>query len=384
MQPPRRDRVGEFDTKEKISRDSRETESRKKTNKMEGILHRELFNTSWNLHRLSPLHHGKEFATLLNNQVALKAYATRLRDQLTGDVLAGLHIPTSTTEDETLSRTGSLIDCRWEFLSTKQEPRKSSLSGILVTLEYENITCKAALLTDSAAADDAAATASISATKKAERSGVTILPLLLTKFPTALRQTFITFLQSTFDAYCSNLRLSSAFLCTGLEIFLEELRGSRDGASADHLVEEVLKDLQLSLAFSSSIAPALRNLSVNIARDSLVGFLQVPSEVPVAQRKPKSILIANLSAYLEKHLAMKVDLDGSLQNKVSRQHVRLAKVACAAFVLGSEGRMKLVVGTAQMGEDDDEERRVSPSVKASETLLRAIIRKATLADLGTT
>lgn len=353
---------------------------------MEGISQRELFNTSWNLHRLSPLHHGKEFATLLNNQAALKAYATRLRDQLTGDVLAGLHIPTSTTGDETLSRTGSLIDCRWEFLSTKHEPRNSSLSGILITLEYENITCKAALLADSAAAtdDDDTATISISTTKKAERSGVTLLPLLLTKFPTALRQTFITFLQSTFDAYCSNLRLSSAFLCTGLEIFLEELRRSRDRASADHLVEEVLKDLQLSLAFSSSIAPALRNLSVNIARDSLVGFLQVPSEVSVAQRKPKSILIANLSAYLEKHLAMKVDLDGSLRNKVSRQHVRLAKVACAAFVLGSEGRMKLVVGTAQMGEDDDEERRVSPSVKASETLLRAIIRKAALADLGTT
>ncbi|KAF7719803.1 Uncharacterized protein PECH_006909 [Penicillium ucsense] len=352
---------------------------------METASQGQLFNTSWTLHRLSPLHHGKDSVTLLSNAVALKAYATRLRDQLTGDVLAGLHIPTSATADETLSRTGALLDCRWETLEPSSTRPNASFSGLLVTLEYENISCKAALL---ASPDDHDATNS---TSRAKRSGVTMLPLLLTKFPTALRQTFISFLQSNFDAYCSNLRLSSAFLCTGLETFITELRGSRDRPNAYNAVEETIRDLQLSLAFSSSITPALRTLNVNIARDSIVGFLNPdsPSETSrgksPAQRQPKSNLIANISAYLDTHLAMQVDLDGSLQNKVSRQHVRLSKVACAAFVLGSEGRMKLVMNATQTsGNEDDAEQRIPPSLRASETLLRSIIEKAAMAELSTT
>ncbi|KAJ5890922.1 CENP-A-nucleosome distal centromere subunit CENP-L [Penicillium subrubescens] len=334
----------------------------------------QLFNTSWTLHRLSPLHHAKDFETLLNNETALKAYATRLRDQLTGDVLAGLHSAATIAEDDSLSKTGALQDCRWEFFATEpsagNNPRSttSSFPGILVTLEYENITYKGALLSE---VDS----------NLQPRTGVTALPLLLTKFPNALRQTFITFLTSNFDTYVSNLRLSSTFLCAGLEGFVAGLEGV--------VVEDVIKELQLTLAFSPSVAPALRNVNVGIPRGSLVGFLReekgtLKGKGKSIQRKNRVPLIANLTAYLETHLAMNVDLDGSRQDKVARQHVRLSKVACAAFVLGSEGRMKLVVDDRRAGEGDEDEEQEAPSLRASETLLRAVIRRAMIGDQVTT
>jgi hypothetical protein len=237
-----------------------------------------------------------------------------------------------------------------------------------VTLEYENITYKGALLSE---VDS----------NLQPRTGVTALPLLLTKFPNALRQTFITFLTSNFDTYVSNLRLSSTFLCAGLEGFVAGLEGV--------VVEDVIKELQLTLAFSPSVAPALRNVNVGIPRGSLVGFLReekgtLKGKGKSIQRKNRVPLIANLTAYLETHLAMNVDLDGSRQDKVARQHVRLSKVACAAFVLGSEGRMKLVVDDRRAGEGDEDEEQEAPSLRASETLLRAVIRRAMIGDQVTT
>lgn len=338
----------------------------------------QLFNTSWTLHRLSPLHHGKDCETLLDNPAALKVYATRLRDQLTGDVLAGLHASATTTEDGSLSKTGALKECLWQPISTGPSQRAvASFPGILVTLEYENISYKAALLAD------VELTGSTSHADT-QHEGATFLPLLLTRFPNALRQTFISFLSANFDTYCSNLRLPSSFLCTGLETFIDELRGASARSAANAMVEEVIKELQVTLAFSPSIAPALRSLNVSISRASLIGFLRdVPDDTKqrTLEQKLRSPLTRNLTSYLETHLAMKLDLDGSSQNKVARQHARLSKVACAAFVLGSEGRVKLVVG-ADLSEDGESanarsERR-SPVLRAGETLLRMVIRKAVI------
>lgn len=343
---------------------------------MEQASPRQLFNTSWTLHRLSPLHHGKDYNELLDNPAALKAYATRLRDQLTGDVLAGLHASATTAEDDALSKTGALRNCLWQPLSTKSSRDEThaavSFPGILVTLEYENITYKASLLADP---DPASGT-------NTQREGSTHLPLLLTKFPAPLRQTFITFLSANFDTYCASLRLPSSFLCTGLETFIDGLRGSMTRPAANEIVAEMIRELQLTLAFSPSIAPALRSLNVSISRTTLTGFLRDEREGSQGtQQKLRSPLIQNLTSYLESHLAMKLDLDGSAGNKLARQHVRLSKVACAAFVLGSDGRMKLVVDFEL---DGDESGQRSPALLASDSLLRMVIRKAVLGDQAVT
>jgi hypothetical protein len=235
---------------------------------------------------------------------------------------------------------------------------------MLVTLEYENIVYKAALLADPES-------------DPSQRERSTYLPLLLTRFPTALRQTFISFLATNFDTYCSNLRLSSAFLCSGLGMYVDALRTKRGS------VEDAIKELQLTLAFSASIAPALKTLNVSVARSSLAGFLRDQSapKSRTLQQKLKNPFIANLTEYLETHLAMKLDLDGSSEDQVSRKHVRLSKVACAAFVLGSEGRLKLVAAAGQEDQDGD---GLGLPFEAGGILLQSIIRRATIGDQAAT
>ncbi|KAJ5588147.1 hypothetical protein N7537_010825 [Penicillium hordei] len=352
---------------------------------MEQADHQQLFNTSWTIHRLSPLHHGKDCETLLDNQVALKTYATRLRDHLTGDVLASIHTSTSAADDDALSKTGALKDCLWRPISQSLRDKAPSRSqntpfpGMLVTLEYENIVYKAALLADTKSSTN-------------QRTGSTSLPLLLIRFPTALRQTFITFLSTNFDTYCSPLRLSSSFLCAGLETYIDALRTQRPRTS--DTVEDVIKELQLTLSFSSSIAPALRSLNVSVARASLAGFLRdQPGQLALKSRslqhKLRSPFISNLTSYLETHLAMKLDLDGSSSNQPVKQHVRLSKVACSAFVLGGEGRVKLVVAADRDSGDGDEGSRVRDdknelALEAGVSLLLSVIRKAVVEDHSTT
>lgn len=342
----------------------------------------QLFNTSWNLHRLSPLHHGNDCDSLIDNPTALKLYATRLRDHLTGDVLAGLHAA-SATDGDALSKTGALKECTWQSIA-RSNPHDStadrhttaaSFPGILVTLEYENISYKAALLAE----------IELSSRSDGQGQGSTFLPLLLTKLPTALRQTFISFLSSNFDTYCSSLQLSSPFLCKGLEAFMDELRNAPE--SDDGTVEEVIKELQLTLAFSTLIAPSLRTMNVGISRDALVGFLDGSdsnrSGSHTLEQKLRSPLIANLASYLEKTLAMRLDLDGSSQSPVSRQNIRLSKLACAAFVLGSEGRVKLVVDVRQSEHDETVVARNGSALRASENVLRILIHKAVIRDPAT-
>ncbi|CAG8404354.1 unnamed protein product [Penicillium salamii] len=312
----------------------------------------QLFNTTWTIHRLSPLHHGKDCETLLNNQVALKTYATRLRDHLTGDVLAGIQLDTG-TDTNALSKTGALKDCLWQPISPSREASAShALSGILVTLEYENIVYKAALLTDSSN----------------ELKGSTALPLLLTRFPTVLRQTFLAFLSANFDTYVSPLRLPSNFLCAGLETYISSLQRAK--------TVDAIRELQLTLSFSSSIAPDLRSLNVNVSRAALADMLhaKTPDRGQSLEQKLRSPLISNLTSYLDEHLAMKLDLDGSDQVK---QHVRLSKVVCASFVLGGEGRVKLAVAD----KDDDE---TKSALEAGETLLGLVARRAAIGDQSTT
>jgi hypothetical protein len=123
----------------------------------------------------------------------------------------------------------------------------------------------------------------------------------------------------------------------------------------------------------------LKTLNVSVSRASLAGFLRDQSapKSRTLRQKLQSPFIANLTEYLETHLAMKLDLDGSSENQVSKKHVRLSKVACAAFILGSEGRLKLVVAADQ---DDGDEDEAKIPFEAGGAILRSIIRRAVIGD----
>lgn len=360
----------------------------------------QLLNTSWTLHRLSPLHHGKEFQTLLNNAVALKTYAARLRDQLTGDIFGdgAFQIGANATGggDDALSKTGALKECTWETISgwSQLEPNSSSSSrsadsdpdssnennalGILIVLEYEHTTYKVALLARPRSEEE-------NEDKEEQHTSTssTFLPLLLTRLPNPLRQTFISFLSANFDTYCSLLRLPSNFLCAGLGTYLRVLLTSAESVTTSRSVLETLvKEIQLTLSFSPSIAPALRTLNITIPRQTLVQFILDNSHTN--NRVSTDIHGSNpfltcLNAYLEKHLAMKLDLNNfSSGQTLARQHVRLTKVACGGFVLGAEGKIKLVVAnpdseTVDGREQQDQDRM---ALRASEELLQTAIRRA--------
>lgn len=334
---------------------------------------RQLLNTSWTAHRLSPLHHEKEFPTLLNNPDALNTYASRLRDQLTGNIFGGLQTSLNTGEDDSLSKTGALRSCSWEMLSpwselTDDNPVSTQPSaGVLVTLEYENIVYKAALLSNGEAE---------------ETESSTSLPLLLTRLPNPLRQTFVSFLSTNFDTYCSILRLPQAFLCSALEVYFNPFipTGLSDDDQNLTILADVVKELHLTLSFSSSIAPNLRSLNISIPRPSFMAF--VTSSPPTDQ--PENALLANLSSYLDKHLAMNLELNNPSAHTLSKQHARLSKISCGAFGIGCEGKLKLVVpegktATGDSAEDGTQTRseKEKLSLRASVALLQAVVRRAT-------
>ncbi|OGM40128.1 hypothetical protein ABOM_011808 [Aspergillus bombycis] len=335
----------------------------------------QILNTSWTLHRLSPLHHETEFPSLLDNPEALKVYANRLRDQLTGNVLAGFQVGTSapSTEEDTLSRTGALKNCTWEAISslaleTSNTPHPGNPCGILVVLEYENITYKAALLAPEGSHS---------------RKTSTYLPLLLTRLPGPLRQTFISFLSANFDTYCSVFRLPSQFLCAGLASYLDALTQGRDRewATSRAILEDVVKEIQITVSFSTNVAPDLRSLNINIPRGSIKSFLPVTGD----SNQPSGSILSAVSSYIEQHLAMDLDLAGSsAKDSPARKHVRISKIACNGFVLGAEGKMKLVAQPTRAGSagddsaenDDAQNEKKRLALRASEVLLLSVIRRS--------
>ncbi|KAH1548140.1 hypothetical protein KXV92_001169 [Aspergillus fumigatus] len=338
-----------------------------------------VWNTSWTLHRLSPLHHGKEFQSLLGNQAALRTYASRLKVHLTGDSFAGPQASLSAAgavDHDVFSRTGPLRDCVWQALSgPSTQATSEKLSGILVTLEYENVTYRAALLS----APDGRRTS-------ARRQQSTQLPLLLTRFPNPLRQAFISFLSANFDTYCSVLRLPSTFMCTALEMYIDILRsGDPDGSSGSYrVVEDTVKETQLMLSFSPPVAPALRSLSINLPRGSFTDFVRGSNPNSELTHQKNSVL-SGLSTYLEKHLAMKLNLgDLDSGHHPVNQPVRLTKIACGSFVLAGDGKMKLVAPSGQAGSSSEDgataarESRDRLLSRANEALLQAVIRRAAM------
>ncbi|KAI9037103.1 uncharacterized protein KD926_000820 [Aspergillus affinis] len=363
-----------------------------------------LLNTSWTLHRLSPLHHGKENQSLLDNPAALNTYATRLRDQLTGNAVSG--ISASAADDESLSRTGALKTCVWEILPSLSLLDNSAAAftatdhstgvGISVTLEYENITYKAALLAP-LPGDDASSSDRRKGKGRQREPSIstsTHLPLLMTRFPNPLRQTFLSFLSANFDTYVSNLRLSSNFMCSALETYLYVLNPGLDDSDSEtepvpdrlaqkQILEDLVKELQLTVAFSPAVAPALRSLNVNVPRASLGKIL-----LPADPGSESSSVLKGLSNYIRAQLALDLDLAGDSEDSaIVKQHVRVSKIACAGFNIAGEGRLKLVgqalgSGGGEEGGGEDEggsgglSEKSRLGLRANEALLRAVIRRA--------
>lgn len=368
-----------------------------------------LIGTSWTLYRLSPLFH-RDAPALVGSRAGLQHHARRLLHELRGDGLrGGIIAPSTAAGDETLARAGALLTCQWETLPTwrywceryapdeeqarrrRQEQRirrreqrvdedssepdsndddnddedipLAHALGIMITFQYEHAVYRAALLTGPAGY------VPLEGDNNDSSGGITYLPLLASRLPNPLRLSLFAYLAATFDARMSILRLSSGFLCGVLESYLEVLRsrvGTRDdGGSSrevDALIEKTVRDTHLTISFPPPIAPALRVMDVFVSRAFVSAFAHSDVSARNGTRPDQNLtrnqnqdqarqsvsFAAALAAYLDRHLALQIDLTSSSSSS-SSSTPRISKVSCGAFVLGAEGRIKFTHDPGHVG-----------------------------------
>ncbi|KAF1976646.1 hypothetical protein BU23DRAFT_551569 [Bimuria novae-zelandiae CBS 107.79] len=283
-----------------------------------------LYGKSYLLYRVSSLHH---VATPLLSELSLKTHAKRLGEQLKGDKVRGVEVDFAGTEDA-LPNLGPLEECAWDLIGDEDawidrhrqlvDPDASQLTtvvsqeqarGVQVSLEYEKQSYNALLLRDPGVTT--------------APDGFTALPLLLVKMPSAIRDIFLNYLRTSFDAHVAPLRLSSAFVTSSLETYFRHLSAD----TSTHSVQDVIRQLQVQLSFPNATT-LLRHVDVTIAGRDVPGFLSRGKALKHAKDTP---FTAALASYLRKHLAL----------DLHHPKVQISRIFCASFVLGTD-RLKLM------------------------------------------
>lgn len=111
-------------------------------------------------------------------------------------------------------------------------------------------------------------------------AGFASFPLLLTRMPGPLRETFLAFLATTFDTRPSPLKLPPKFLTNSLEAYFRDLTtsvededgmGGVDGMKANRFLRDIVKDLVITRTFaiSGDAAGSLKSLDITISREDL-------------------------------------------------------------------------------------------------------------------
>jgi hypothetical protein len=281
-----------------------------------------LYHRTYSLFRLSPLHHGD--APLLGDQ-SLRLHAKRLREQLKGDNVRGVQVDFAAAEDT--AKLGPLEECSWEAMGDEDawidrhrqsiEPDASQppsvlasdrARGIQVSLEYEKQSYNALLLRDPGVT--------------ASPAGFTSLPLLLVKMPGPVRDIFLNYLRTAFDAHVAPLRLPSAFITSSIETYFKHLSSS----TSTQTIQDVVRQLQVQLAFPTTTTH-VKHVEIAIAGADVPGFVTRGKLLPGGADKP---FTTALSHYLKTHLAL----------DLSNPKAHISRISCNSFHLGTE-RLKL-------------------------------------------
>ncbi|KAB8298333.1 hypothetical protein EYC80_002060 [Monilinia laxa] len=293
-----------------------------------------IYNTTFTLHRASPLYVGEK--TL--NDVNLQTHARRFRDILAGDVLRGVRVGLG-FENDNLARVGALQKVAFRVFKVKSdwavensagealdvsESETTHNRGILVEVNYEKANYSALLLraTPEGDADDSVFL------PRSEEAGFLRLPLILTRMPLSLRETFIQYICRTFDSRVSPLKLKANELTEAFEQYIS------NSVDEDATVEErqvgiqkVIKEIQISVGFDIPGGSAtLKTIDIHVAREDLPRMLARGKKIT----KGEYPFMAALKSYIRAYLAL----------DLSHEQVKIVKIACGAFVLG-EGRLKL-------------------------------------------
>ena len=180
--------------------------------------------------------------------------------------------------------------------------------------------------------------------------GFTSLPLLLLRMPANVREIVLDFLSRAFDIRVSPLKLRSPFLTSSLESYLS------------HAAEQPSAGgVQLQLSFPT-VTPLLKNLDISISPKDVRRFMHHGERSVQAQMEPQRGLFLNaLEACLSNHLAL----------ELSSPAVRVSKVVCAAFALGTEGKVKLFAATA--AEEDGQHSNAVPREAIGKFLVSLVV-----------
>ena len=307
-------------------------------------------------------------------------HAHRFRETLSGDVLRGVRVGLEDREGR-LTRLGALKSCQWTVFrhdvnSTRQNNGEDKgaiaedyvgerASGIYVVVEFERNTHTALILRKSRPASD-------------EKGGETHLPLLLTRMPAPLRDAFLDYLATTFDTRAEIMRLSDNYISNALEAFLGEI--SKHGPDQ---LERAVKDVQVTLSFKVPATPSLKSLDITIRREDLMGFLNRGGRIIDSQRNGQSRagekrdkrdsdyrndwpFMAALSEYLRFHLAI----------DIGHERVSISRVACAGFILSSEGKAKIFAPYMIGGLADPNQIMRTPTQNAVASLVHQLLDRA--------
>ncbi|KAJ4376948.1 hypothetical protein N0V86_006386 [Didymella sp. IMI 355093] len=314
-----------------------------------------LYNRTYSLYRLSPLHHGD--TPLLADRI-LRTHAKRLREQLKGDNVRGVQVDFASADDT--ARLGPLEECSWDLLGDEDawidrhrqlhDPEASQLPspteprGVEVTLEYETQSYNALLLRDphNTTAPD----------------GFSSLPLLLVKMPGPVRNVFLQYLRTSFDAHVAPLRLPSTFIVGSIETYFGHLSAS----TSTQTIQDFVRQLSVQLAFASTTT-LLKHIDITIAAADVPGFVARGRH---ARGKP---FTAALSSYLAKHLAL----------DITNPKVQISRVSCNSFHLATE-RLKLAapdtLADTSFSDEGGASQDASAGQLAVEEFITSLVREA--------
>lgn len=275
-------------------------------------------------------------------------------------------------EDDILARAGALQTVTWKLLPNEEAwsveeidldrdhttTALTSSRGMIVVVTYEKMAYKALLLKDDRISDGETTQGSIAQGMEEFQH----FPLLLSKMPGSLRDTFTNYLASTFDVRVSALHLSSTFLTDTFEHYISDLSYDEEEDLMDmirrsRVLRSVIRDTVFFISFDLPSA-SLKTIDISIAREDLPRMVARGKKIGRDSAVDSPFYDA-LAAYVKGHLALDMRHDG----------VKVVRIACGAFVIGGEGKIKFT----QPGIDEG---GTSPQSRATRRLVNLLVATA--------
>jgi len=262
-------------------------------------------------------------------------------------------------EDNTMARVGALQTVTWRLLpeedrwTVEEETQimggedttigSADARGLLVTITYEKAVYTAVLLRDlQGNLDESMAGVEL------DGSGFQKFPLILTKMPIGLRDSFANFLATTFDARVSVFSLTSPYLITTFEQYLDYIYVDEDGeplnpAECGRALRTIIGAITVHIGFDMpGGSNALKTVDIQIAGEDLPRMIARGKKLGNSSGTP---FMDALTKYVKAHLAL--DLRHGM--------VRVLKISCDAFALAAEGKAKF--GLPHVGNDGETPQR---------------------------